>query len=54
MGYILDAQDYARGGYEATLSFYGPSEGDHVVDAAVKCLRDLAAQKLTATSRAAS
>ena len=42
MGYILDARDYARGGYEATLSMYGPGEGDKVVEAGKEALRRLA------------
>jgi neutral ceramidase len=41
IGYILDPQDYGRGGYEATLSFYGAGEGPKVVDAAVTALRKL-------------
>lgn len=43
MGYILGAEDYDRGGYEATLSFYGREEGDKVVQAASEALRKLAA-----------
>lgn len=42
MGYILDARDYARGGYEATLSMYGPGQGDRVVEAGCEALRRLA------------
>lgn len=42
MGYILDAGDYDRGGYEATLSFYGRDEGEKVVRAAQAALRKLA------------
>ncbi len=45
MGYILDPKDYARGGYEATLSFYGANEGDLVVKAATNALRGLAQHK---------
>jgi hypothetical protein len=45
MGYILDAQDYARGGYEATLSFYGPQEGSRVVQAADAALKALASKR---------
>lgn len=41
MGYILDAKDYGRGGYEATLSLYGPGEGDAVVESACKALKTL-------------
>ncbi|MCG9895813.1 MAG: hypothetical protein MH204_10100, partial [Fimbriimonadaceae bacterium] len=32
-GYMLDSEDYARGGYEATLHFYGPSLADRLVAA---------------------
>lgn len=42
MGYILGPADYDRGGYEATLSFYGREEGDKVVAAGVEALRRLA------------
>ncbi|MBS1717014.1 MAG: hypothetical protein JSS72_04715 [Armatimonadetes bacterium] len=42
MGYLLDAEDYGRGGYEATLSFYGPSFGDSITDSAERALDILA------------
>lgn len=42
MGYILMREDYDRGGYEATLSFYGRKEGEKVVQAADEALRRLA------------
>jgi len=41
IGYILDPDDYSHGGYEADLSFYGPNEGEHVVEAAIAALRKL-------------
>ncbi len=41
IGYILDPADYDRGGYEATLSFYGRYEGPKVVSAAIDALRRL-------------
>lgn len=41
-GYMLAPDDYDRGGYEATLSFYGRDSGQRVVDAATDCLRQLA------------
>lgn len=41
MGYLLDPGDYDRGGYEATLSFYGRNEGEKVVGAAKKALTNL-------------
>lgn len=34
IGYVLSAQDYARGGYEATLSFNGPKTAERLVEAA--------------------
>jgi neutral ceramidase len=34
MGYILDDLDYDRGGYEATVSFFGRDQGDRVISAA--------------------
>jgi neutral ceramidase len=42
MGYILDPEDYDRGGYEATLSFYGREEGAKVVQAGIEALKKLA------------
>lgn len=41
-GYLLDPEDYDRGGYEATLSFYGREQGDRVVRSAVRALIGLA------------
>lgn len=38
IGYILDAKDYARGGYEATLSLFGPNHGEDIVAAGQKAL----------------
>jgi len=43
IGYILDPVDYSHGGYEASLSFNGPMEGEHVVEAAAEALRKLRA-----------
>jgi len=45
MGYILAPEDYDRGGYEATLSFYGRDEGNRVVDAAIESMKALATSK---------
>lgn len=42
MGYILDPEDYARGGYEATLAMHGIDAGTRVVDAGIEALRKLA------------
>lgn len=41
MGYILDPNDYDRGGYEATLSFYGREQGNKVVESAKTALAKL-------------
>lgn len=45
IGYILEPEDYDRGGYEATLSFNGRETGLRVVEAAGRALRLLAAQR---------
>lgn len=36
IGYILTSDDYAKGGYEATLSFHGPGTAKKVVEAAIE------------------
>jgi hypothetical protein len=36
VSYMLSAKEYARGGYEATISFYGETLGPTVVEAVVK------------------
>lgn len=41
-GYILEAEDYARGGYEASLDFYGPEMAERVYEASVRSMRQLA------------
>lgn len=41
MGYILEPDDYERGGYEATLAFHGAKTADRVVEAADKLFQDL-------------
>ncbi len=41
IGYILSREDYAKGGYEATLSFYGPGLSSRVVQAAKEALTSL-------------
>lgn len=38
MGYILMPDDYAKGGYEAALQFYGESTGEDVLDRAKQVL----------------
>ncbi len=42
ISYILSAEQYERGGYEASVSFYGSELGRHVVEGAVTGLRKLA------------
>jgi neutral ceramidase len=44
MGYILGPEDYDRGGYVATLSFYGREQGRTVVETAIEALRELRAR----------
>jgi neutral ceramidase len=51
MGYILDRHDYDRGGYEATLSFYGRNEGQKVVDAAIGAMKKLVDRSGLGSSR---
>lgn len=43
IGYILEPEDYDRGGYEATLAMHGRNAGEKVVEAADDALRRLAA-----------
>lgn len=38
IGYVLEPEDYDRGGYEATLSFHGRSTSDRIVAAAHQAL----------------
>lgn len=47
IGYILEADDYARGGYEAQLAFHGPAAADRVVEACRVALGDLARRQRT-------
>jgi hypothetical protein len=51
IGYILEPDDYDRGGYEATLAMHGRDAGDKVVDAAVEALRRLAKSGSNAGAR---
>lgn len=41
LGYLLDPEDYRRGGYEATLSFLGAEQGERVVAAGCRALDGL-------------
>ena len=36
MGYAVSPEEYARGGYEACMSFFGPDFGPWLVDEAVR------------------
>ncbi|MCB8932488.1 MAG: hypothetical protein M9921_04820 [Fimbriimonadaceae bacterium] len=47
IGYILEPDDYRRGGYEATLSFNGPDTGTRVEAASERALRRLARSGLS-------
>ena len=42
ISYILSAEQYQRGGYEASVSFFGAKLGRHIVDGAVTGLKELA------------
>lgn len=42
LGYILEADDYARGGYEASLAFHGPTLAQRVYEASAKAMKELA------------
>lgn len=41
ISYILTAQEYQRGGYEASVSFYGPELGERIVSGALEGVRQL-------------
>lgn len=45
IGYILEPEDYDRGGYEAQLSFHGRKTAQRVASAAAEALRSLARGK---------
>ncbi len=42
IGYILEAGDYARGGYEASLAFHGQETAQRVFEASTRAIRRLA------------
>ena len=44
LGYALSREEYAQGGYEACLSFYGPGLGEWLVDGATRALDELEAR----------
>jgi hypothetical protein len=41
ISYILPAEEYRRGGYEASMSFYGETLGDALVEGIVQCAQGL-------------
>ncbi len=47
IGYVLEPEDYLRGGYEATLSFHGPGTADRVFEAAERLAVRMAGQRPT-------
>jgi len=47
MGYVLAKDDYRKGGYEATLSFFGEDSGPRLVEAAKRALDSLGSPELT-------
>ena len=44
LGYAVSREEYAQGGYEACLSFYGPGLGEWLVDGATRALDELEAR----------
>ena len=42
VSYILSSEEYERGGYEASVSFYGPDLGPVVVQGVVAGIHELA------------
>lgn len=42
MGYVVNPQEYAQGGYEAGATFFGPTQGDHFRDIAVGLANQIA------------
>ena len=41
VSYILPADEYQKGGYEASMSFYGETLGDTLVEGIIRCARGL-------------
>jgi neutral ceramidase len=39
VGYLLTADDWLRGGYEANINFWGPLEGEYIVERAMELAR---------------
>jgi hypothetical protein len=41
VSYILPAEEYRKGGYEASVSFYGETLGDTIMDGLVRAANGL-------------
>ena len=41
LSYILPTEEYRRGGYESSVSFYGENLGDTIVDGAIAGVGEL-------------
>jgi hypothetical protein len=41
VSYILPAEEYRKGGYEASMSFYGETLGDVIVEGVLRCAQKL-------------
>jgi hypothetical protein len=41
VSYILPTEEYGKGGYEASMSFYGGTLGDALVEGVIRCAREL-------------
>ncbi len=41
VSYVLPAEEYRKGGYEASMSFYGATLGDTLLEGVVRCARGL-------------
>jgi hypothetical protein len=51
IGYVLEPEDYDRGGYEAALSFHGRETSQRVIEAAAAGLKKLAQPTLLTATR---
>ncbi|MBI2876632.1 MAG: neutral/alkaline non-lysosomal ceramidase N-terminal domain-containing protein [Candidatus Tectomicrobia bacterium] len=51
IGYLIEAEDYRRGGYEARTSFYGPKMADWIKEKMVALAWGLNAQSRSSTAR---
>lgn len=50
IGYVLEPEDYDKGGYEATLSFHGRETSERVVEAVNRGMKKLEASNLSSTT----